>query len=92
MTLEDVFRNPDDAHNYRQTLENHGFIKDYEVEFKKKDDGILNMLITANAILDESGEFAGCEGIAKNVTELRRVTEGLIESQKMATVGQLAAG
>ena len=92
VTLEDVFRNPDDAHNYRQTLENHGFIKDYEVEFKKKDDGILNMLITANAILDESGEFAGCEGIAKNVTELRRVTEGLIESQKMATVGQLAAG
>jgi PAS domain S-box-containing protein len=92
VTLEDVFRNQDEAYNYRQTLENHGFIKDYEVEFKKKDGGILNMLITANAILDESGEFAGCEGIAKNVTELRRVTEGLIESQKMATVGQLAAG
>ena len=92
VTLEDVFRNPDDARNYRQTLENQGFIKDYEVEFKKKDGGILNMLITANAILDESGEFAGCEGIAKNVTELRRVTEGLMETQKMATVGQLAAG
>ncbi|NIQ87940.1 MAG: PAS domain S-box protein [Deltaproteobacteria bacterium] len=92
VTLEDVFRNPDDARNYRQTLENQGFIKDYEVEFKRKDGGILNMLITANAILDESGEFAGCEGIAKNVTELRRVTEGLMESQKMATVGQLAAG
>jgi PAS domain S-box-containing protein len=92
VTLEDVFRNKDEAHNYRQTLENQGFIEDYEVEFKKKDGGILNMLITANAILDESREFDGCEGIAKNVTELRRVTEGLIESQKMATVGQLAAG
>ncbi len=92
VTLEDVFRNPADAHNYRQILKKHGFIKDYEVEFKRKDGGILHMLITANAILDESGEFAGCEGIAKNVTELRRVTEGLMESQKMATVGQLAAG
>jgi signal transduction histidine kinase len=50
------------------------------------------MLITASAILDESGEFAGCEGMAKDVTELRKVTERLIESQKMATVGQLAAG
>jgi signal transduction histidine kinase len=30
--------------------------------------------------------------MAKDVTELRRVTERLIESQKMATVGQLAAG
>ena len=92
LTLEDVFWHKDEAFNYRQILEDEGFIKDYEVEFKKKDGGILNMLITANAILDESGEFAGCEGIAKNVTELRRVTEGLIESQKMATVGQLAAG
>ncbi len=92
LTLEDMFRNPDEAYNYRQILEHQGFIKDYEIEFKKKDGGILSMLITANSILDESGEFAGCEGIAKNVTELRRVTEGLIESQKMATVGQLAAG
>jgi len=92
VSLEDVFRNPGDAYNYRQTLENEGYVKDYEVEFRKKNGEILNMLITANAILDEGGEVAGCEGIAKNVTELRRVTEGLIESQKMATVGQLAAG
>ena len=92
LTLEDVFRNNDEAHNYRQTLMDQGFIKDYEVEFKKKDGGIINMLITASAILDESGEFGGYEGMAKDVTELRRVTERLIESQKMATVGQLAAG
>jgi two-component system NtrC family sensor kinase len=92
LTLEDMFRNKDEAHNYRQTLIDQGFIKDYEVEFKKKDGEIINMLITASAILDESGEFAGCEGMAKDVTELRRVTERLIESQKMATVGQLAAG
>jgi PAS domain S-box-containing protein len=92
VALEDVFRDPVDSYHYRQTLEDQGFIKDYEVEFKRKDGGILNMLITANAILDESRRFAGCEGIAKNVTELRRVTEGLMESQKMATVGQLAAG
>jgi PAS domain S-box-containing protein len=92
VTLEDVFRDPVDSYHYRQTLEDQGFIKDYEVEFKRKDGGILNMLISANAILDESRKYAGCEGIAKNVTELRRVTEGLMESQKMATVGQLAAG
>jgi len=92
VTLEDVFWHKDEAFNYRQILEDEGFIKDYEVEFKKKDGGILNMLISANAILDEAGQFAGCEGIAKNVTELRGVTERLIESQKMATVGQLAAG
>jgi len=92
LTLEDVFRNKDEAYNYRQTLIDQGFIKDYEIEFKKRDGGIINMLITASAISDESGEFAGCEGMAKDVTELRRVTERLIESQKMATVGQLAAG
>ncbi|MGD8504142.1 MAG: PAS domain S-box protein [Syntrophobacterales bacterium] len=92
VTLEDVFRNPADALNYRQTLENQGYIKDYEVEFKRKDGAILSMLITANAVRDESGKFAGCEGMAKDVTEIRKVTERLIESQRLATVGQLAAG
>ena len=92
VTLEDVFLNPNEAHNYRLTLENQGYIKDYEVEFKRKDGEIINMLITANAIRDDSGELVGCEGMAKDVTEIRKVTERLIESQKMATVGQLAAG
>jgi PAS domain S-box-containing protein len=92
LTLEDMFLNKEEAYSYRQTLVDQGFIKDYEIEFKKKDGTIINMLITAGAILDESGEFAGCEGMAKDVTELRKVTERLIESQKMATVGQLAAG
>jgi PAS domain S-box-containing protein len=92
LTLEDIFRDPDEACRYRQTVENQGFIKDYEVDFKKKDGTPLNMLITAGAIYDELGEFAGSEGIVKDVTQLRRVTEHLIESQKMATIGQLAAG
>jgi len=92
LTLEQVFHKRDEAHHYRQTLIDQGFIKDYEVEFKKKDGEIIHMLITASGIFDESGEFAGCEGMAKDVTEIRRVTDRLIESQKMATVGQLAAG
>jgi PAS domain S-box-containing protein len=92
VTLEDVFLNPNEANNYRLTLENQGYIKDYEVEFKRKDGEIINMLITANALREDSGELAGCEGMAKDMTEIRKVTEHLIESQKMATVGQLAAG
>ncbi|MGD8437744.1 MAG: PAS domain S-box protein, partial [Syntrophobacterales bacterium] len=92
VTLEDVFLNPNEANNYRLTLENQGYIKDYEVEFKRKDGEIINMLITANALREDSGELAGCEGMAKDMTEIRKVTERLIESQKMATVGQLAAG
>lgn len=91
-TIEDIFRNKDEAYHYRQTLIDQGFIKDYEVEFKKKDGESIYMLITSSAVFNESGEFVGCEGMAKDVTEIRRVTERLIESQKLATVGQLAAG
>ncbi|MFP3869470.1 MAG: PAS domain S-box protein [Syntrophobacteria bacterium] len=92
LTLRDILQDPDEADKYHETLKQQGFIKDYEVTFKTRDDRILNMLITASAIVDEAGKFVGCEGIARDVTELRRVTEHLLESQKMATVGQLAAG
>ncbi|MGA7876460.1 MAG: PAS domain S-box protein [Desulfoferrobacter sp.] len=91
-TLEDVFRNPEEAHKYRQILQDQGFITDYAAEFRRNDGSILDMLVTASAIYEEKHKFAGCEGIAKDITQLQKITESLIETQKMATIGQLAAG
>ena len=90
--LEDVFRNPEEAHKYRQILHDQGFITDYEAEFRRSDGSILNMLVTASAIHEGNRRLSGCEGIAKDITQLRRITDSLVETQKMATIGQLAAG
>ncbi len=86
------FAEEDDWEKYLLATCQNGFIKDFETRWITKDGREKYVIITANAIEGESGCEIGCEGIAKDITNYRRMTEKLIYSEKMASLGQLAAG
>lgn len=92
LTLHAMFRHEKDVASYEKTLEIDGFIRDLEAEFIKKDGTTLYVLISATALYDEHGRIVGSEGIAKDLTRLKTMMEQLVSSEKMATVGQMAAG
>jgi PAS domain S-box-containing protein len=92
LTLVNLFLREGDMAIYLQSLERNRYVSDFEVEFKKKDGSPLSVLISATALFDEQGKMIGSEGIAKDLTRLKTMTEQLIASEKMATVGQMAAG
>ena len=48
--------------------------------------------ITADAVLDAQGRVSLIEGIVDDVTEAKRIQELLIQTEKMTSVGGLAAG
>ncbi len=77
---------------YQEDLRTKGHIKDMEVEFTRSDGTKLFLMITASAIKDEQGNITGSEGIAKDLTQFKKVMQQLIQSEKMASIGQLAAG
>ncbi len=77
---------------YLMALSENGFVSDYEIELETNDGSLRHILISANAINDSEGMMIGCEGIAKDMTRLRTVTNQLIRQEKMASVGQMAAG
>ncbi len=77
---------------YFCTLNSVGHIKDFEVEFARRDGARLYLMIAASAIRDENQVMQGCEAIAKDLTHFKQVTDQLIQSENMASVGQLAAG
>jgi PAS domain S-box-containing protein len=86
------FKDDDALEEYLIQLHENGFVKDFEVEMKKRDGSVCHVLLTTNAIRNEEGQMIGCEGIGKDMTHLRTMTEQLINQKKMASVGQLAAG
>ena len=92
LSLEDIFRNPEDLEKYFETIISVGFVEDLEVEFVRADGTVIYVLLSATAIFDEEREFTGCEGIAKDLTRVRTMMEQLASSEKMASVGQMAAG
>ncbi len=92
LDLYNIFYNEDDLDRYFEEIITRGFVDDLEVEFKKADGSIIYVLLSANAIHNEEGEFTGCEGIAKDLTRLKTMMAQLASSEKMASIGQMAAG
>jgi len=73
-------------------MESNGFVKDYETEFRKKDGTEINVLITATFRKDEEHDICGYECIIKDITERKRMEQQLRQADKLASIGQLAAG
>ncbi len=92
LSLESLFAVAKDLSNFYDTLGSQKFVEDFEVELIKKDGSIIYTLLSATAILQENGRLSGCEGIAKDLTRLRNMTSQMISTEKMASVGQMAAG
>jgi two-component system, NtrC family, sensor kinase len=90
--LADLFSNPGDVGMYAGMLARDGYIKDLNLEFARKDGTAISVLLSATAIFGESGEMLGSEVIAKDLTKLKIMMEQLATSEKMASVGQMAAG
>ena len=92
MHLQDIFVDQAELSAFNTRLEQWGYLYDYEAEFRKKDGSLMSVLVSATALHDEKGQFAGAESIAKDLTRLKSMMEQLVASEKMASVGQMAAG
>lgn len=92
LNIHSFFKDDDALEAYLLSLHQNGFVRDFEIEMEKKDGSVCHVLLTANAIRNEQGQMIGCEGIAKDMTKLKTMTDQLVSQEKMASVGQLAAG
>jgi PAS domain S-box-containing protein len=74
------------------TIEALGFVKEYEISVVNRWGSRLDALVTANLKMDENGTPEGFEGIIRDVTERRKLEKHLAQTEKLASIGQLAAG
>lgn len=91
--LAELFaNNVGEAFTYNAMLARDGYIKDLNLELARKDGTAISVLLSATAIFGEDGEILGSEAIAKDLTKVKTMLEQLAASEKMASVGQMAAG
>ena len=53
---KDLYVNPEDRRRFQRKIEKKGYVKDYEINFKKKTGEKLSILVTCNSLLDNKGE------------------------------------
>ncbi|OAG27721.1 two-component system sensor histidine kinase NtrB [Thermodesulfatator autotrophicus] len=90
--MVNFFAEKKDWQDYVRITCQNGFIKDFETKLVTKNGQEKYVIITAHATKKSSGCKIGFEGIAKDITSYRKMTEKLIYSEKMASLGQLASG
>jgi len=88
----DLYVNAQDRVLFQQSIERQGYVKDFEVQFKKVDGQKITVMITATAVHDEKGRVVNYRGIMRDVTLEKTLEHRILEAQKMEAVGQLAGG
>ena len=77
---QDLYVNPDDRETFMALVEKLGFVKDFDVEFKKKNGERITVLLTATAKRDEKGTTIGYEGLNIDITERKKMERELKEA------------
>ncbi|HEV8243163.1 MAG TPA: PAS domain S-box protein [Nitrospirales bacterium] len=64
----------------------------YEVEIITKEGELRNALVSVSPLQDNGGRIVGVLGIARDITEKKRLEQQVLSSEKLASIGKLAAG
>ena len=65
---KDLYWEPKDRERFQKVIETQGFIKNYKVNFRRKDGKKLTILLNGQVVRDESGAVIGYEGYNLDVT------------------------
>jgi two-component system NtrC family sensor kinase len=82
---QDLYVNPKDRKTLKERIERDGYVKDWEVEFKKKNGDKITVLLTGYPIKNEKGEFVGYQGINLDISERKRIENELREANEFFT-------
>ena len=78
----DLYVHQEDRIEFQRQIEEQGYVKDLEVEFKKKNGEKITVLLTAHAKRDEKGSIIGYEGLNIDISERKRMEKELREANE----------
>ena len=77
-----LYAEPGHRKAFQEAIESDGFVRDYPVQLKRKDESIIDCLETATVWRDQDGGVAGYQGILLDVTLQKRAEAALRASEE----------
>jgi len=77
---KDLYVKPEGRTAFKEMMEIHGRVIDYEVDFKRKDGTPIPILLTGHARYDQGGKVVGYEGINIDLSHRKQMERELKEA------------
>jgi two-component system NtrC family sensor kinase len=78
----DLYVNPGDRKRFQREIEKKGYVKDYEIDFKKKNGETISVLVTCNTLFDKKGGIIGYQGLNIDITGRKQMERELREAHQ----------
>ena len=88
----DFYKEPEERERLIDRVQLEGTVRDYETTLACKDGSRLPVSVTISKLLDSDGEMIGTVGICRDISARRALMDQVIQSERLAAVGRLAAG
>ena len=87
----DLFQDPAEGRRLLQAVDGAGFVKEFEAALVPRQGGAIDALLTVNRTKGED-EALRYEVYIRDITHRKRMEKQMAQTEKMASIGQLAAG
>jgi PAS domain S-box-containing protein len=84
----DYFTEPAKARAGYEQVFREGMVREYPLELRHRDGGVMSVLYNASVYRDESGRVTGVFAAARDITERKRAQEALRRSEAYLAEGQ----
>jgi two-component system cell cycle sensor histidine kinase/response regulator CckA len=88
----DLYADPGERERWQALMGKDGVVRHFETRLRRFDGSFVTVEDNARAVRDEEGRILYYEGSLEDITERLNLELQLRQSQKMESVGQLAAG
>jgi two-component system NtrC family sensor kinase len=82
---QDLYVDPEDRKKFQRLIERDGYVRNYEVTFKKKGGQEITVLLTSHVLKNERGEVVGYQGLNIDISDRVRIEQELREKHGFLT-------
>ncbi|MFZ0389704.1 MAG: ATP-binding protein [Calditrichia bacterium] len=90
--FDQLLLEPAQIEQLKKQLNQQGLVRNFELKIKRFTAGDLDVILTINIIGDFRQQTIGLLFLFKDISELKKIQQQLLQSQKLESVGLMASG